>query len=39
MIAPAVQNALGVWVEDFPLTPDRVIKALEGSKFQVAGST
>ena len=28
LIGPAVQNALGVWVEDYPLTPDRVLKAL-----------
>lgn len=28
LIGPAVQNALGVWVESFPITPDRVLKAL-----------
>jgi xanthine dehydrogenase molybdenum-binding subunit len=28
MIAPAVHNALGVWVEEFPVTPDQVLKAL-----------
>ncbi len=28
LIGPAVQNALGVWVEGFPMTPDRVLKAL-----------
>jgi xanthine dehydrogenase molybdenum-binding subunit len=28
LIAPAVHNALGKWVTDLPLTPDRVLKAL-----------
>jgi xanthine dehydrogenase molybdenum-binding subunit len=28
LIGPAVQNALGVWVEDFPITPARVLEAL-----------
>jgi len=28
MFAAAVQNATGVWVEDFPVTPARVLKAL-----------
>lgn len=28
LIGPAVQNAIGVWVEGFPITPDRVLKAL-----------
>jgi len=28
LLGPAVQNALGVWVEGFPITPDRVLKAL-----------
>ncbi len=28
LIGPAVHNALGVWVEDYPMTPDRVLKAL-----------
>ena len=28
LIGPAVYNALGVWVEDFPITPERVLKAL-----------
>jgi CO/xanthine dehydrogenase Mo-binding subunit len=28
MIVPAVYNALGVWVEEFPVTPDHVLKAL-----------
>ena len=28
LIGPAVHNALGVWVEDYPVTPDRVLKAL-----------
>jgi CO/xanthine dehydrogenase Mo-binding subunit len=28
LISPAVHNALGVWVEEFPITPDRILKAL-----------
>ena len=28
LIGPAVHNAIGVWVEGFPATPDRVLKAL-----------
>ncbi len=28
LIGPAVQNAIGVWVPTYPITPDRVLKAL-----------
>jgi len=28
LIGPAVHNAIGKWVEYFPITPDRVLKAL-----------
>ncbi|MBN1570632.1 MAG: xanthine dehydrogenase family protein molybdopterin-binding subunit [Acidobacteria bacterium] len=28
LIEPAVHNALGVWVKNFPITPERVLKAL-----------
>ena len=28
LLAPAIHNALGVWIEGFPATPDRVLKAL-----------
>ena len=28
LIIPAVFNAIGKWVEVFPITPDRVLKAL-----------
>jgi CO/xanthine dehydrogenase Mo-binding subunit len=28
MLAPAVYNAIGVWIYDFPITPDKVLKAL-----------
>jgi xanthine dehydrogenase molybdenum-binding subunit len=28
LIAPAVYNAIGVWIDEFPITPDRVLKAL-----------
>ena len=32
LMGPAVHNALGVWVEELPVTPDRVLKALGKSK-------
>lgn len=28
LLGPAVHNALGVWVDDFPITPAKVLKAL-----------
>ncbi len=28
LVGPAIHNALGVWVEGFPTTPDRVLRAL-----------
>ena len=28
LLSPAVHNAIGVWVDDFPITPARVLKAL-----------
>lgn len=28
LLGPAVHNALGVWVDDFPITPQKVLKAL-----------
>jgi xanthine dehydrogenase molybdenum-binding subunit len=28
LLGPAVHNAIGVWVDEFPITPDRVLKAL-----------
>ena len=28
MLSPAIYNATGVWVEDFPVTPNSVLKAL-----------
>jgi xanthine dehydrogenase molybdenum-binding subunit len=28
LLGPAVYNAIGVWVDDFPITPDKVLKAL-----------
>jgi CO/xanthine dehydrogenase Mo-binding subunit len=28
LISPAVHNALGVWIESYPITPDQVLKAL-----------
>jgi xanthine dehydrogenase molybdenum-binding subunit len=27
-IGPAVQNAIGVWIDDYPITPEKVLKAL-----------
>lgn len=29
LLGPAVFNALGVWIDEFPITPQRVIEALE----------
>jgi xanthine dehydrogenase molybdenum-binding subunit len=28
LLGPAVYNAIGVWVDDFPITPDKILKAL-----------
>jgi CO/xanthine dehydrogenase Mo-binding subunit len=28
LVGPAVHNAIGVWVDDFPVTPSVVLKAL-----------
>jgi CO/xanthine dehydrogenase Mo-binding subunit len=28
LIGPAVQNAIGIWIDEFPITPDRVLAAL-----------
>ena len=28
ILGPAVYNAIGVWVDDFPITPDKILKAL-----------
>jgi xanthine dehydrogenase molybdenum-binding subunit len=28
LLAPAVYNAIGVWIDEFPVTPDKVLKAL-----------
>ena len=28
LIGPAIHNAIGVWIEGYPATPDRVLKAL-----------
>ena len=28
LIGPAVHNAIGVWIDDHPITPDKVLKAL-----------
>ncbi len=28
ILGPAVQNAISVWIDDFPITPDKVLKAL-----------
>lgn len=28
LLGPAVYNALGVWVDDFPITPQKILKAL-----------
>jgi len=28
ILGPAVFNALGIWIDDFPVTPSKVLKAL-----------
>ena len=28
LLGPAVYNAIGKWIDDFPITPDKVLKAL-----------
>ena len=28
LVSPAVHNAIGKWVDDFPMTPDKVLGAL-----------
>jgi CO/xanthine dehydrogenase Mo-binding subunit len=28
LLGPAVYNAIGAWIYDFPITPDKVLKAL-----------
>jgi CO/xanthine dehydrogenase Mo-binding subunit len=28
LLGPAVYNALGVWIDDYPITPDKVLEAL-----------
>ena len=28
LLGPAVYNAIGVWIDDFPITPEKVLKAL-----------
>ena len=34
LLAPAVYNAIGVWINEFPITPALVLKALEGVKLK-----
>lgn len=31
----AISNAIGVYMKDFPLTPDKILKAIEGKKREV----
>ena len=28
LLGPAVHNAIGVWIDDYPITPDKVLEAL-----------
>ena len=35
LVGPAVFNAIGVWIDDFPITPGKVLRAL--GKAQTAG--
>jgi CO/xanthine dehydrogenase Mo-binding subunit len=36
LLGPAVYNAIGVWIDDYPITPERILKAL--AKAQREGS-
>jgi len=29
LLGPAVYNAIGVWIDEYPITPDKVLKALQ----------
>jgi CO/xanthine dehydrogenase Mo-binding subunit len=35
VLAPAVYNAIGVWVNDFPITPRRVLDALDARRREI----
>ena len=28
IIGPAVYNAIGIWIDEYPITPDKILKAL-----------
>ncbi len=32
VVCAAVKDAIGVWIDSFPLTPERVLKALKAQK-------
>jgi CO/xanthine dehydrogenase Mo-binding subunit len=31
-IAAAIRDALGIWIDEFPFTPERVLKAWSGKE-------
>jgi CO/xanthine dehydrogenase Mo-binding subunit len=37
LIMPVVYNAIGVWIDTFPVTPERVLKALGKIQSPVVG--
>ncbi len=36
-IANAIYDAVGVWIKDFPITPDKILKALEEKRLKDEG--
>ena len=36
---PAVSNAIGVYLTDFPITPDKVLEALRNKEAEAIGET
>ncbi len=36
-IANAIYDAVGVWIKDFPITPDKILKALEKKRLKDEG--
>jgi CO/xanthine dehydrogenase Mo-binding subunit len=35
-VGNAVYDAIGVWIKDFPITPDKVLEAIERKKRETA---
>lgn len=37
LLGPAIYNAIGVWIDDYPITPARVLKGLEEARRRRSG--